>query len=47
MTGFRARLSAQDSILDFTSALEHGKKRRLQTVAVFLDIEKVLIACAF
>lgn len=38
--GFRARLSAQDSILEFTSAMEHSKRHGLPFIGVFLDIEK-------
>ncbi|KAG0442978.1 hypothetical protein HPB47_015420 [Ixodes persulcatus] len=39
MTGFRSRLSAQDSILDIVSALQHAAASRKSTVAAFFDIE--------
>lgn len=40
MTGFRQRLSAQDSVLDLVSHLEHNRAYGLSTIAVFLDVAK-------
>lgn len=40
MTGFRPRLSAQDSILDLVSHIEHHRADGLSTLAVFLDVSK-------
>ncbi|XP_029845912.2 uncharacterized protein LOC115328687 [Ixodes scapularis] len=39
MTGLRSRLSAQDSILDIVSAVQHAAANRTSTVAAFFDIQ--------
>ncbi|KAM7285647.1 uncharacterized protein ISCGN_032535 [Ixodes scapularis] len=39
ITGFRSRLSAQDSILDIVSAVQHAAASRKSTVAAFFDIQ--------
>lgn len=38
-TGFRAHLAAQDSLLDFHSALEHNRAIGNYTLAAFLDVQ--------
>ncbi|KAL1418462.1 hypothetical protein MTO96_005708 [Rhipicephalus appendiculatus] len=40
MTGFRPRLSAQDSVLDLLSHIEHHRVSGLSTLAVFMDVAK-------
>ncbi|KAL1421215.1 hypothetical protein MTO96_004226 [Rhipicephalus appendiculatus] len=40
MTGFRPRLSAQDSVLDLLSHIEHYRVSGLSTLAVFMDVAK-------
>lgn len=40
MTGFRPRLSAQDSVLDLLSHIEHYHVSGLSTLAVFMDVAK-------
>lgn len=40
MTGFRTGLSAQDSVLDLISHIEHQSAFGLSTLAIFLDVSK-------
>ncbi|KAL1430781.1 hypothetical protein MTO96_014804 [Rhipicephalus appendiculatus] len=40
MTRFRPRLSAQDSVLDLLSHIEHHRASGLSTLAVFMDVAK-------
>lgn len=40
LTGFRAHLAAQDSILDLTRDVEFKRERSCSTLAVFLDVGK-------